>query len=73
MTTRTSPALKQAFKCFVELVKPIEDVQYVVAFDDEETLFYTKRVLASLLAYDALYAELPKSEAASLPKRARGR
>jgi len=39
----------------------------------EETLFYTKRVLASLLAYDALYAELPKSEAASLPKRARGR
>lgn len=38
MTTRTSPALKQAFKRFVELVKPIEDVQYVVAFDfdDEE-------------------------------------
>ena len=36
MTTRTSLALKQAFKRFVELVKPIEDVQYVVAFDDDE-------------------------------------
>ncbi len=36
MTTRTSSALKQAFKRFVALVKDIEDVRYVVAFDDEE-------------------------------------
>ena len=41
MTTRTSPTLKQAFKRFVELVRPIEDVQYVVAFDDDELDFYT--------------------------------
>lgn len=36
MTTRTSAEVKQAFKRFVELVKPIEDVHYVAAFDDEE-------------------------------------
>jgi hypothetical protein len=41
VTTRTSPALKQAFKRFVKLVKPIEDVQYVVAFEDEETQIST--------------------------------
>ncbi len=41
MTTRTSSSLKQAFKRFVELVKPIEDVQYVVAFEDDELDFYT--------------------------------
>ena len=41
MTTRTSSALKQAFKRFVDLVKPVEDVQYVVAFEDDELDFYT--------------------------------
>jgi len=34
MTTRTSASLKQAFKRFVKLVEPIEDVRHVVAFDD---------------------------------------
>jgi hypothetical protein len=34
MTTRTSASLRQAFKRFVELVKPIEDVKHVIAFDD---------------------------------------
>ena len=41
MTTRTSSVLKQAFKRFVELVKPIDDVRYVVAFEDDELDFYT--------------------------------
>ena len=36
MATGTSTELKRAFEQFVELVKPIEDVRYVVAFDDEE-------------------------------------
>ena len=39
MTTRTSSSLKQAFKRFVELVKPIEDVQYVVASEDGGHIF----------------------------------
>jgi hypothetical protein len=33
MAQRTSASLKQAFKQFVELVKPIDDVRYVVASD----------------------------------------
>jgi hypothetical protein len=41
MTTRTSASLKQAFKRFVELVKPIEDVRHVVAGDDGEPRIYT--------------------------------
>jgi hypothetical protein len=36
MTAKTSTGVKQAFKRFVELVKAIEDVHYVVAFDDDE-------------------------------------
>lgn len=41
MTARTSTDVKRAFKRFVELVKPIEDVRYVVAFDEEELDIYT--------------------------------
>jgi hypothetical protein len=35
MATRTSASLKQAFKRFVELVRPVEDVRHVVAFDGD--------------------------------------
>jgi hypothetical protein len=41
MTTRTSSSLKQAFKRFVELVKDIDDVRCVVAFDDQEPDIFT--------------------------------
>jgi hypothetical protein len=41
MTTRTSASLKHAFKRFVELVKPIDDVRHVVATDYEEPDIYT--------------------------------
>jgi len=41
MTTRTSASLKHAFKRFVELVKPIEDVHHVIAGDDGEPRIYT--------------------------------
>ena len=36
MTARMSTSLKKAFKRFVELVEPIDDVCYVVAFDEDE-------------------------------------
>ena len=39
MTTRTSSSLEHAFKRFVELVKPIEAVRSVVAFDEELDIF----------------------------------
>lgn len=41
MTTRTSTELKKAFKRFVELVKPIEDVRHVVAWDEGEPEIFT--------------------------------
>jgi hypothetical protein len=41
VTTRTSTELKRAFKRFVELVKPIEDVLYVLAADEDEPSFWT--------------------------------
>lgn len=63
MTTRTSSALKQAFKRFVELVKRIEDVQYVVAFEDEEpeiSTYITKLDEAVML--EVIHAEIPIME-----------
>ena len=67
MTTRTSASLKQAFKRFVELVKPIDDVRHVVAFDDEgEVDFFTyikerDRVVMSAVyrAEDHIILEFP--------------
>lgn len=56
MTTRTSPALKQAFKRFVELVKPIEDVRYVVAFDDGGPDIFTYIVKPVDNAYTRVHA-----------------
>ena len=41
MSTRTSSSLKHAFKRFVELVKPIDDVRHVVALDDERPEIFT--------------------------------
>jgi hypothetical protein len=41
MTTRTSTTLRKAFKRFVELVEPIEDVRHVVAFEDDEPEIWT--------------------------------
>ena len=41
MTTRTSTELKQAFKQFVELVKPIEDVCNVVVLEDGKPKLFT--------------------------------
>jgi hypothetical protein len=41
MTTRASASLKHAFKRFVELVKPIDDVRHVVAFDGDTPEVFT--------------------------------
>jgi hypothetical protein len=63
MTTRTSPALKQAFKRFVDLVKPLDDVQYVVAFDEEEpeiSTYITK--LDEAVMVKVIRAEIPIME-----------
>jgi hypothetical protein len=69
MATRTSASLKHAFKRFVELVRPIEDVRHVVAFDDElpEIFTYITKLDEKVMfqVYDAQvsimedYPELP--------------
>ena len=60
MTTRTSASLKHAFKRFVELVKPIEDVRHVVAFEDGEMDIFTyireRDDDVSKLVYEAEFA-----------------
>ena len=55
MTARTKSSLKQAFKRFVELVKGIEDVQYVAAFDDEELDFFTYIASSEQSVYSSIH------------------
>jgi hypothetical protein len=66
MTTRTSASLKQAFKRFVGLVEPIEDVRHVVAWDDGEVDIstYITRLDEAVMfrvnrAARAIYEEFP--------------